>query len=185
MSLRVAGYGAMLAALLACHRQTEDRIERIEPARYRGPAVPSVTLPKESAAGALVGAIFDCRGRPLQAMFVTGRRVAVDTGTSADTVGQVLNSTFTLSSLTPGVWQLRFGGIGFYSRVLPVTIRSGRVDTLMVQMSETSIRPIGDCVCPDGRSFGSQCCPKPKPVTTYKCNPREPAEINKDEERTR
>jgi hypothetical protein len=118
-------------------------------------------------------------------MFVAARRVAADTGTPADTLSQVLNSTFSLRPLLPGTWQLRFVGIGYYSRAVPVTIHSGRVDTVMVQMSETPIKPIADCVCPDHRSFGSHCCAKPKPVTIYTCNPPEPAAIKKDKQRTR
>ena len=172
---------ALLASLLACHHSrekqpesvqpSEDRIEEVEAVSYRGPAVPSAIVAPGSATGTLVGAIYDCDGRPLAAVLLDARHSAGEKGDVADTLVHLLDSTFTISSLRPGDWQLTFRLIGHQSRLVPVTIQSGRVDTLMVQLSESRLRPIADCVCANGRDFGGHCC---KPVTVRVCTPREP-----------
>ena len=85
-------------------------------------------------------------------MQLKARRVTTD-GQVADTLDQPVDSTFTLS-LAPGDWQLTFYRIGHHTRLVSVTIHSDRIDTMMVQMSATSLGVIRDCICADGRGFG-------------------------------
>jgi hypothetical protein len=170
-----------LAILLACHHSSAnqaesvqpagDRIEQVEAVSYRGPAVPSTRLAPGTITGALVGAVYGCDGRPLPAVQLKAWQTTSDTGRGADTLVQKLDSTFVLRSLSPGEWQLNFRFIGYQPRFVPVTVQSGRVDTLMVQLSMSRLLPIRDCVCANGRDFGGHCC---KPVTVRVCTPRGP-----------
>jgi hypothetical protein len=171
-----------LATLLACHPSrenqgatstpSEDRIEEVKTASYRGPAVPSTALAAGSPTGGLVGAVYGCDGQPLRGVQLEARRLATYTGSPTGTLVQMVDSTFNLSSLTPGDWQFYFRSVGYRARLVPVTIHRGRVDTAMVQMSGGSLGLIRDCMCADGRGFGGQCC---KPVTIQVCTPREPS----------
>jgi hypothetical protein len=170
-----------IATLLACHpgRQnqgatitpSEDRIEEVKAASYRGPAVPSTVLAGASPTGASVGAVYGCDGQPLRGVQLEARRLATDSESPTDTLVQMVDSTFTLSSLRPGDWHLYFRGVGYRPRLVSVAIDRGRVDTVMVQMSGGSLGLISDCICADGLGFGGQCC---KSVTIQVCTPREP-----------
>jgi len=181
MQSRTLSCTMILATLLACHHSSarraemvqpaEDRIEEVEAASYRGPAVPSTRLAPGTVTGALVGAVYGCDGRPLAAVQLRAWQTTSGTGSGADTLGRLLDSTFILRSLSPGKWQLSFRFIGYQPRLLPVTVQSGRVDTLMVQLTLSRLQPIGDCVCANGRDFGGHCC---KPVTVHVCTPRDP-----------
>jgi hypothetical protein len=181
MQRRSASCTVVIATLLACHHSTaeraesvrpgEDRIEEMEAVSYRGPAVPSTRLAPGTVTGALVGAVFGCDGRPLPVVQLKAWQTRTETGGGADTLVQQLDSTFILRSLSPGEWQLSFRFIGHQPRLLPVTVQSGRVDTLMVQLSMSRLLPTRDCVCANGRDFGGHCC---KPVTVRVCTPRDP-----------
>jgi hypothetical protein len=174
---RSASYTVVLATLVACHRNSEEQTESVRPAgdriveveamTYRGPEVPSIRLAPGTVTGALVGAVFGCDGRPLTAVQLKGQQL----GGGPDTLVQQLDSTYILPPLSPGEWLLSFHFIGYQGRLLPVTVQSGRVDTLMVQLSMSRILPIRDCMCANGRNFGRHCC---KPVTVPVCTPREP-----------
>jgi hypothetical protein len=158
-------YSFFIAALVACHHAREDQPDSVEPARYRGPALPSISL-TGSTNGALVGALYDCGGHPLASVFLSAHRHETDSENSADSLAQIVDSTFATRPLKPGKWELSFRLIGYSARSIGVTIAPGAVDTIMVQLSE-SPTAIGDCVCANG-DFGSQCC---KPVTTRACDP--------------
>jgi hypothetical protein len=169
----------MLAALIACRHSenqadavqpADDRFEEVRALSYRGPPVPALTPPMDTSTAMLVGAVYGCDGRPLPAVQVHAQRIGHD-GTVADTVVQLADSTFVLPSLRPGDWQLTFRLVGYQPRSIPVTLPAGSIDTLMVQLSEGRLQGIGDCVCADGRGFGSHCC---KPVTVRVCTPRDP-----------
>jgi hypothetical protein len=176
MQRRSACSSIVLAALVACHqssrqqaesvRPAEDRIVKVEAETYRGPAVPSTRLAPGAATGALVGAVFGCDGRPLPAVHMLAWQI----GSGADTLVQLLDSTFILPSLSPGEWRLSFHVIGHQSRLLPVSIKPGAVDTLMVQLSRTRLGVIRDCVCANQRGFGGHCC---KGITIPVCTPRD------------
>jgi len=177
---RSAPCTVVLAISLACHhssakraesiRPADDRIEEVEAVSYRGPAVPSTRLAPGTITGALVGAVFGCDGRPLPAVQLKAWQTRTETR-DTDTLVQQLDSTFILRSLSPGDWQLSFRFIGYQPRLLPVTVQSGRVDTLMVQLSMSRLLPTRDCVCANGRGFGGHCC---KPVTVHVCTARQP-----------
>jgi hypothetical protein len=181
MQRRTASCTAALATLLACYQSSvkraesvqpaEDRIEEVEAVTYRGPGVPSIRLAPGTLTGALVGAVFGCDGRPLPAVHLKAWQTRTETGGGTDTLVQQLDSTFILRSLSPGDWHLSFRFIGHQPRFLPVTVQSGRVDTLMVQLSMSRLLPTRDCVCANGRDFGGHCC---KPITIRVCTPREP-----------
>jgi hypothetical protein len=156
-------YSFLIATLLACHHAREHQPSSVEPAHYRGPAVPSVSV-TGSATGALVGAVYDCSGHPLASVLLSGRRHGVDSVNGADSLAQVVDSTFATRSLTPGKWELTFRLVGYSARSIGISVSSGVIDTVMVQLTE-SPTAIGDCVCANG-DFGSQCC---KPVTTRAC----------------
>jgi hypothetical protein len=169
-----------VATLLACHQTredqgaritpSEDRIEEVEAASYRGPAVPSTALAAESRTGGVVGAVYGCDGHPLRGVQLEARRLATEARSATDTLVQMVDSTFTLRSLTPGDWHLYFRGVGYRARLVRVAIDRGRVDTVMVQMSGGSPGLIRDCMCANGQGFGGQCC---KPVTIQVCTTRE------------
>jgi hypothetical protein len=166
VNTRQVTYSLLIAALLGCHHTKDDPPHSVEPVRYRGPAVPSISMPPRSTTtGALVGAVYDCGGHPLAAVLLSARRYGVDSVRAADSLAQLVDSTFATRSLRPGRWELIFRAIGYTTRSIPVTITSGAIDTLMVQLSESPMA-IGDCVCANG-DFGSQCC---KPVTTRACD---------------
>ena len=172
---------SVLATLLACHQSNakraesvqpaEDQIEEVEAVSYRGPAVSRTRLAPGTETGALVGAVFGCDGRPLPAVQLRAWQTRTEPGRGTDTLERQLDSTFILRSLSPGEWQLSFRFIGYQPRLLPVTVQSGQVDTLLVQLSMSRLLPIRDCVCANGRDFGGHCC---KPVTVHVCTPREP-----------
>jgi hypothetical protein len=172
------GGAAVLAALIACHHSekqadavqpADDRIEVVPALSYRGPPVPAARRPIDTSTAVLVGAVYGCDGRPLPAVQVRAHHAAHDS-TVADTVVQLVDSTFVLPSLGPGDWQLTFRLVGYQPRSIPVTLQAGSIDTLMVQLSGSRLQGIGDCVCGDGRGFGSRCC---KPVTVRVCTPRD------------
>jgi hypothetical protein len=170
----------VLTTLLGCHRGSakqpqriqpaEDRIEQVEAASYHGPPLPHIRLAPGTVTGAVVGAVFGCDGEPLPDVQVKAWQPS-DSGRGTDTLLQLHDTTFTLRFLEPGDWLLDFRFIAHQARVLPVTIQAGVVDTLMVQLSMTSLGVRGDCVCANGRDFGGQCC---KGVTIRVCTPNEP-----------
>ncbi|HEX2611356.1 MAG TPA: carboxypeptidase-like regulatory domain-containing protein [Gemmatimonadales bacterium] len=173
------GGAAAVAALIACHHSerqadavqpADDRFEEVPALSYRGPPLPAVTPPIDSSTAVLVGSVYSCDGRPLPAVQVRAQRAGHDSPV-ADTVVQLVDSTFVLPSLGPGDWQLTFRLVGYQPRSIPVTLQAGSIDTLMVQLSGGRLQGIGDCVCADGRGFGSRCC---KPVTVRVCTPRDP-----------
>jgi hypothetical protein len=180
MQSRRVSWMLYLTILLACQhgsgkraesvQPAEDRIEEVEAASYRGPAVPSIRLAPGTLTGALVGAVYGCDGRPLTDVQLKAWQ-ASDKGRGADTLVQLLDTTFILRSLSSGEWQLSFRFIGYQPRLLPVSIQAGEVDTLMVQLSMTRLGVISDCVCAGGRDFGGHCC---KGVTIRVCTPSEP-----------
>jgi hypothetical protein len=158
-------YSLLITALLACHHAREDRPDSLSPVRYRGPAIPTVS-PPGSTAGILVGAVYDCGGNPLASVLLTAQRHGANDENAVDTLVQVVDSTFATRLLNPGKWELTFRLIGYSARSIEVAIAPATIDTMMVQLNESSTA-IGDCVCANG-DFGSQCC---KPVTTRTCDP--------------
>ena len=159
-------YSFLMATLLACHHGKEDRAETVDPVSYRGPAVPSISLARGSThTGALVGAVYDCGGHPLAAVVLSGRRFGGDSASTADSLTQVVDSTFAITSLKPGRWEFVFRAIGYTAFGISANIGSGAIDTLMIQLNE-SPTAIGDCFCANG-DFGSHCC---KPVTPRTCD---------------
>jgi hypothetical protein len=172
--VRVGRLCGMAAALLACHQGKQDAVKRVEPASYGGPPVPSTVIEPGSSGAALVGAVFDCDGRPLASVLLNGRRVDTAVAGTADTLVRLVDSTFSLSPLSAGDWQFRFLLIGYTTRLIPFRVHSSRTDTLMVQMSENPLAIIGDCFCANG-DFGSQCC-KPENEEIHQCSPGEPTE---------
>jgi hypothetical protein len=180
MQLRNVLCTLLIVSLLSCHhsakqlesvRPAEDRTEEVEAASYRGPAVPSIRLAPGTVTGTLVGAVFGCDGRPLPSVQLKAWQTRTEAGKGPDTLVQQLDSTFILPSLNPGEWRLSFQFIGYQSRLLPVSIDPGGIDTLMVQLSPTRLGVIRDCVCANGRDFGGHCC---KAVTIHVCTPSEP-----------
>lgn len=158
-------YSFLIAALLACHHRKEYERDSVAPVRYRGPPVPSSSPSASRTTGALVGAVYDCGGHPLAAVLLNARRYGVDSESAPDSLAQLVDSTFATTPLRPGRWDLTFRALGYATRSIAVTIDSGAIDTLMVQLNESSLA-IGDCVCANG-DFGSQCC---KPVITRACD---------------
>jgi hypothetical protein len=143
-------YSFLIPALLGCHHPKED---------------PHSVEPRGTRTGALVGAVYDCGGHPVPSVGLSARRYETDAERAADSLTQLVNSTFAVNSLRPGKWELTFRAIGYTARSVPVTITSGATETLTVRLSE-SPAVIGDCVCANGE-FGSHCC---KPVPTRPCD---------------
>jgi hypothetical protein len=149
---RGISYSILITALLACHHAREDRPDSLHPVRYRGPALPTVS-PPGSTAGMVVGAVYDCSGNPLASVLMNAGRHGANAENAADSLVQVVDSTFATRFLNPGKWELTFRLIGYSARSIEVAIAPATIDTVMVQLNESSTA-IGDCVCANG-DFGS------------------------------
>lgn len=154
---------AIALTIIGCPGHRPQQWETVD-ARATLPAPPPTwsddSIRRVSGAG--IGAVVDCDSVP-----VPGARISVqsETGELVDSAVSDAAGGFVVGPLPAGSTRLRVMYVGFETYESVVDFERGHLDTLLVQLND-AIGLIADCICPDGRSMGSQCCP---PWTPRRC----------------
>lgn len=151
---------AVALALACAARPNWQELPPLERATVPAPPAAWADDSLRAVAGAVVGVLMDCDSVPTIGAYVRvegpDRRTA-DSLLVGDPPGQ-----FTVGPLPPGRWRLRVLAIGFEPVELTLDLAAGRLDTLIVRLNDSKVL-IADCLCPDGRSMASFCCPPTPP----------------------
>lgn len=116
-------------------------------------AVPAGVQPSPEG-GILVGVISStCKGEPLQARIRLVSRSGDTTSTDADERGG-----FVLPPASPGNYNLEIASFSHRRISDTVSLAAGRVDTVQLVLRFDDSFVHHDCLCPDQRSMGAQCC---------------------------